>query len=315
MVLSPKQNLLITLGDPAGIGPEIIAKCLTKKKIQQIPRITIIGDKATLFRYLPGGRLPKNCSLLDIPRRSKKGFQPAKSSLESAKASLGYLDEAIRLLKKNAATALATAPICKETISAFQKGFRGHTEYLAGHFGIKRYEMMFVAKNIKTVIVTRHIPLKDVSRAITKQKVVSTILLTHDVLKKSYKIKKPLLGVCGLNPHAGEGGLLGKEEIFSIKPAIRKAKERGVMVEGPFPADTLFYPKNASKYDAIIAMFHDQGLGPIKALYFSELVNVTIGLPFPRTSPAHGTAFDIAGKGIADPSSMLSAILLAHQLS
>jgi 4-hydroxythreonine-4-phosphate dehydrogenase len=193
--------------------------------------------------------------------------------------------------------------------------FPGHTEYLARAFDAKRVGMMFVSNRLKTIIVTRHIPLRRVHLNVTTKNVFDTICLAEKALKQHFRIRRPKLAVCGLNPHAGEKGEIGDEEITQIIPAIRKAKQKNIIVTGPLPADTLFAPERSNKYDAIIAMYHDQGLIPIKTLYFSELVNLTVGLPFIRTSPAHGTAFDIAGKNKADPSSMAAAIKLAAELS
>jgi len=174
---------------------------------------------------------------------------------------------------------------------------------------------MFVADKLKTVLATRHIPLSRVSKKITPALLTEVIHLAAVALQNYFKIKNPAIAVCGLNPHAGENGEMGKEEIQTIIPALQKIKRNGIDVRGPFSADTLFYPPISQKYDAIISMYHDQGLIAIKSLYFKNLVNLTIGLPFVRTSPAHGTAFDIAGKNKADPSSMQAAIKLALQLS
>jgi 4-hydroxythreonine-4-phosphate dehydrogenase len=174
---------------------------------------------------------------------------------------------------------------------------------------------MFVSGTLKTVVVTRHIPLAEVPSAITETKVFQTIALTQHSLQRYFKIKNPKIAVCGLNPHAGEGGKMGGEEIEKISPAIQKAQSQGIDAQGPFPADTIFAAGIREKYDAIVAMYHDQGIIPPKTLSFSNLVNMTIGLPFIRTSPAHGTAFNIAGKNQADPASMEAAIRLAAQLS
>ncbi|MCA9400985.1 MAG: 4-hydroxythreonine-4-phosphate dehydrogenase PdxA, partial [Candidatus Omnitrophica bacterium] len=211
--------------------------------------------------------------------------------------------------------AIVTAPVCKEQIVRFIPDFHGHTEYFADAFGATRYEMMFVAKKMKTIIVTRHIPLKDVPKALTIEKIHHSIMETHHALHTLFRVKKPKIAICGLNPHAGEGGTIGKEDLQFIVPAIDRARKTQIEVLGPFPADTLYVPQHAQKFDCIIAMYHDQGLTPIKALYFDELVNLTIGLPFIRTSPAHGTAFNIAGTGEAKPSSMKAAIKLACDLT
>jgi len=208
-----------------------------------------------------------------------------------------------------------TAPVCKETICRFKPFFQGHTEFLSNAFGIKNVGMMFVAKNLRTILVTRHIPLGKVSKAINTQLVYETVSLANTTLKNQFRIKRPVIAVCGVNPHAGEGGTIGKEEINAVIPAIVKAKHNRINVQGPFAADTLFSPDISKRYDAVVAMYHDQGLIPVKTLYFTELVNLTVGLPFIRTSPAHGTAFDIAGKNRSNSSSMCEAIKLAVRLS
>ncbi|MCA9409414.1 MAG: 4-hydroxythreonine-4-phosphate dehydrogenase PdxA, partial [Candidatus Omnitrophica bacterium] len=233
----------------------------------------------------------------------------------SGQCSLDYLNSAVEFLKKKKISALVTAPVCKEAIAKFQPHFQGHTEYLADHFNKKNVGMLFVAQNLKTLIVTRHIPLKRVSQSITSSLLVKSIQMTDQALKDYFKIKRPRLAICGLNPHAGENGLLGREEQRIIIPVIKKLHSNRLHIEGPFPADTLFCPDKAKHYDAIIAMYHDQGLIPIKTLYFHKVVNLTIGLPVIRTSPSHGTAFDIAGKNCANPASMIEAIKLAAQLA
>lgn len=309
-----KTSLIgITMGDPAGIGPEVIAKALSKPSLRRLGRFLIIGDYAVYKKYSPTHF--ENVFFLDIKPASGKKISIGDPSPSSAKASLLYLDKALELLKQGEIKSLVTAPVCKEAISALGRKFEGHTEYIARYFKIKNFEMMFVAPNLKTVVATRHIPLKDVSRSVTAQNILKTILLTNQGLKEYFHTKNPAIALCGINPHAGENGLMGREEIRTLLPAMRKAKQAGINVCGPFPADTLFYPSHARKFDAIIAMYHDQGLIPVKTLYFDKLVNFTLGLPFIRTSPAHGTAFDIAGKNKADASSMCEAIKLTAQLA
>lgn len=298
MLKSKNKVIAISMGDPEGIGPEVIAKAL--KRISQLTAsVIIVGEDSVIRRWLP--KFPKNVSLLNISYKS-----PGEGSLK-------FLDKAIFLIKQGVADALVTGPLSKERVAQYSKGFIGHTEYLAQAFDVQQVEMMFVAGKIKTVIVTRHDSIKDLPRLITTSKVLNSIELTHQGLIKTFKIRKPRIAVLGLNPHAGENGLIGQEEINAIIPAIKKANQLGFNVKGPFPADT-FFGHGLKDYDAVIAMYHDQGLIPIKTLYFKEVVNTTIGLPFVRTCPAHGTAFDIAGKGVADPSSMIASIKLAEQL-
>ena len=284
-----KKTLAITIGDPAGIGQEIIQKALRSRALKELAHYLIIGSP-------------------------KADIRPGRPTPQSARASIEYLDLAIELLKLKKADALVTAPVSKEGICSLGIPFQGHTEYLAKAFSIKQFEMMFVAPKLKVVLATRHIPIHRVSREITRKKLRASISLTHHALQSQFNIKNPRIGLCGLNPHAGEKGTIGKEELSTIIPAIQEAKKNGLKISGPLSADTLFHPSRTKNFDCIIAMYHDQGLAPIKALYFEKLVNLTIGLPFIRTSPAHGTAFDIAGKNKADPSSMIESIRLAATL-
>ena len=320
---SKKITIGIPLGDPCGIGPEVTAKALQKISGAAID-FQLIGDDAVFRHYHL--KQTKHCALINLSKLSAKQLTIGRSNPASAAASLAYLQKAVQLLKNKSIQALVTAPVSKEAISALGVSFHGHTEFLADHFNVKNYEMMFVAPKapasratapgqLKTIIATRHISIKQIPAAVTAQKIYATIELAHRTLRTLFKVKNPHIAVCGLNPHAGERGLIGKEEITAIIPAIQKARRKGWKISGPLPADTLFYPPHAQSYDLIIAMYHDQGLAPIKAMYFNQLVNLTIGLPFIRTSPAHGTAFDIAGKNKADPGSMLAAIRLAAQLT
>jgi len=293
MSKSAIKTIAITMGDPRGIGPEVIIKALQRRDILRLGNFIVIGES----RLLP----KLKCAIIDMPYRS-----PAEGSLK-------FLEKAIELIKGGVADALVTAPLSKGAVSHYKKDFRGHTEYLAESFDVKNFDMMFITDKLRLSLVTRHVPLKDVPRLITKQNVFSCIKLMHETLKDKFGILNPSIAVLGLNPHAGEGGLLGKEEIENIIPAIKLAKERRIKAEGPFPADTFFCHNKG--FDGIVAMYHDQGLAPIKGMFFKDLVNFTAGLPFVRTSPVHGTAFDIAGQGKADPLSMIAAIKLAFQLA
>lgn len=306
------KTIGITLGDPCGIGPEVVSKALSQFSSRNRTHFLVIGD-TPVFRYYFKNQ--KNVTFLYLNRLPQKSFTIGKSNPAAAQASLWYLHKAIGLLHEKKINALVTAPVTKEGIFALGIPFYGHTEFLADAFKIKNFGMMFVAENLKMILVTRHIPLKAVSREINSKNVYATISLLALALKKYFKIAQPRIAVCGLNPHASEGGTIGTEETSKIIPAIHMARVKGMKVFGPFPSDTLFFPKFSAPYDAIVAMYHDQGLIPIKALYFSKLVNLTVGLPFIRTSPAHGTAFNIAGQKKADPSSMVEAIKLAEQLS
>ncbi len=307
------RPLGITLGDPAGIGPEVIAKSLRAASIRKIKDLVLIGDQDIFRRY--GGRLPGNATFIDLKCVPGGRLAAGKISPAAARASIRTLDFAIELLKRKQLRGLVTGPVCKEAVNLLGLPFHGHTEYLADHFGVRRFGMMFIGERLRTILVTRHIPLSAVSSAINTRNVLESIELVDEALKKMFHIRKPTIGVCGLNPHAGEGGTIGKEEILKILPAIRQARRRGMSVAGPLAGDTAFTPEVAGTFDAIVAMYHDQGLIAIKSLEWTSLVNLTLGLPFIRTSPAHGVAFNIAGKNKANPGSMIEAIRLADRLS
>lgn len=302
---SPK-TIGITIGDPLGIGPEVTAKALQRPDIRRLANFKVIGDEAFFKKY----KFPKgpHCQWIGINKIHPFDFPFKDTRSESAAAAIAYLETAVGMLKDKTLDGLVTAPVSKEAIASLGIPFNGHTEYLADNFNVKNFEMMFEAPDLRLIIATRHVPLQKVHEEISEEKILSTIRLAQTTLKKTFKIKKPRIVLCGLNPHAGEGGLLGDEERNMIIPAVERARKEGIQVFGPFAADTLFRPANFKKYDVFIAMYHDQGLAPLKAMYFDQLVNVTIGLPFIRTSPAHGTGFDIAGKNKADPSSMIEAI-------
>jgi len=314
MSKSRNKYVGITLGDPSGIGPEIISKALSKHSIRKLCHYIIIGDQCIYDRYGPPQF--KNCTFFDVNSFSdEEPPKPGRPNHKGAQASLNYLKTAIALFKKREIDALVTAPVSKEGISEIDSHFIGHTEHIAKAFHKKNAGMMFVSDKLRTILVTRHIPLRRVSRSITSKLVYETIIMAHHSLVRQFKIKRPRLAVCGLNPHAGEGGLFGNEEIKIINPAIEKAQKHRIRVEGPYGADMLFSKTIRRSFDIIVAMYHDQGLIPVKSMNLDTLVNLTIGLPIVRTSPAHGTAFDIAGKNMADPASMDKAIRLAVQLS
>lgn len=307
------KPVVVSLGDPFGIGPEIIKKALHSPALNKSARFLVVGDAIVFSRYKI--KPSKNIELLSIDALKSLPVIVGKINTRSARASVLYLEKAVELIKLQNARAIVTAPVCKEGIVRSFPGFSGHTEYLAERFKAKEVGMMFVGRQIKTMIVTRHVPIAKVSRVLNQKKIIETIKLTAFALKTYFKNRNPRLAVCGLNPHAGEGGTIGCEEKNVIIPAIKKARAKGINAAGPFAADTLFIPSNLKRFDAVVAMYHDQGLTPVKAMCFNSLVNLTIGLPFVRTSPAHGTAFDIAGKGIADASSMIEAMNLAVKLS
>jgi len=281
-----KPVIAVTLGDPGGIGPEIVHRALKDPQIKKLAQWRIFGFT------------------------SQKKLLP----WQAGELSLVALEEALKAIDRGECQALVTAPISKDHIHRTGFEFPGHTEFLAHHFRAKKHVMMFVSPKLKVSLVTIHEPISKLSTLITKQRVLDTIALTHESLKKDFKIARPKIAVCGLNPHAGEKGLFGNEDTKEILPAVKQACRKGMKVVGPLPADTLFHQAAEGKYDAVIAMYHDQGLIPVKTLDFHRGVNMTLGLPIVRTSPDQGCAFDIAGKGLANPQSMKEAMKLAARL-
>lgn len=321
------KNIAITMGDPGGVGPEIIVKALFCAEIRQYCNPVIIGDADVLgdavrltglpLRIRPLGGISESrpetgtIEVLDI--RSRSSFKKNLPSKGAGIAFVKYIKKSVELALKKEVDAIVTAPISKESLKMAGHPWPGHTELLAELTNTNRFAMMFVSDKLKVVLCTIHMPLKDVPKKISAGLVFETIKLA-EVGTKMLGIDKPRIAVAGLNPHAGESGIMGKEEIKSIIPAVRKAQSAGLSVSGPYPPDVVFHKAYNGAFDIIVSMYHDQGLVPFKMLAFDTGVNVTVGLPIIRTSPDHGTAFDIAWKNMADPSSMLEAIKLAAKL-
>ena len=311
--LKTKIRLGITMGDPASIGPAIIIKAI--HRVKGLADFVIIGDKWA-FNKIPN---PKsqivNCKFIDLNNVPRENFSFGKVKPEYGRASVEYLDKAIKLIKNNEIDCLVTCPVSKEAINlAGFKGFSGHTEYLASATKTKDFAMMLLNKRLKISLVTRHVSLKDVPGQLNKDKIHKTIILSYKSLKELFGIKNPRIVVCGLNPHASDNGVIGKEEKRIIEPALirLKRKIKGISIDGPQPADTAILKAAQKKYDCVIAMYHDQALIPLKISGGYTGVNLTLGLGFVRTSPLHGTAFDIAGKySLANPASLIEAIRLA----
>ncbi len=320
----------ITMGDPTGIGPEIIVKSLSMQEPFAFCRPVVFGDREVLFRAIQIQNLSASLELIDeIP---ENGYQPGRIFLFSlsrlslrslrfgqpdkacGEAMAKYVEEAFRWVASGKIDAITTCPINKQAMNEAGYLFPGHTEFLAHLAGASDVAMMFLGSRWKIVLVTTHLPLKDVASRITANRILTTIRLTDEGVRKYFGVSHPRIAVLGLNPHCGEGGLLGEEENKEILPAILEARSLGVDLEGPFPADSFFDCSRRSAFDAIISMYHDQGLIPMKMLDFREAVNFTLGLPFIRTSVDHGTAYDIAGKGVADPTNLIKAIRAAANL-
>ena len=303
------------MGDPSGIGPEVILKALASPGIKGLADFIVAGDRFVMEKASRELGIKFAASLIDMGNVPQKIFAFGRSHPAFGKASMEYIGAALDILGNDAADSLVTAPINKASINAAgYKAFEGHTEYLAARTGVKDFAMMFVGKELKITLVTRHIALMDLPKRLSEASILSAIELTYKYLRKFFRLPAPRIGVAGLNPHAGEGGMFGREEELIIAPAIKRAAKRIKGITGPVSPDVIFNMALDGKFDAVVSMYHDQALIPFKLLYFDTGVNLTIGLPFVRTSPDHGTAFDIAGKGAADPSSMVEAIKLAYRL-
>ena len=317
--------LAISLGDPAGIGPEVIAKCWDNRESFALPSFVAIGDPRSVAAVWDGP-----IELVDDPRQADAAFdyglplilintpspdQLGHPSVAGAHTSLDSLEIAVGLARSGSASGVVTGPVAKEQLYAIGFQHPGQTEFVAERCGISpgNVVMMLAGPTLRTVPVTTHLALADVPSQLSSGLIESRARATLRGLQRSFGIAEPRLAVSGLNPHSGEGGQLGREEIEIIEPAIAALAAEGWRVSGPHPADTLFHASARSHYDVALCMYHDQALIPIKALHFEEAVNVTLGLPIVRTAPDHGTAFDIAGQDRADPRPMAAAIRMAAE--
>lgn len=323
--MRPVRPLVVTMGDPAGIGGEILIDAWRKR--ESVPPFFAIDDPDRLAQLAtdvpvrviedPASALaafPVALPVLAHPLSSR--IEPGKPDTRSAKAVIGSIDRAVTLAQSGDVAGVVTSPINKKLLyDGANFSFPGHTEYLAHLAGVAQTVMMLCAPGLRVVPVTIHLPLADVPDALTADLLIQTTRIVNSDLKRFFGIQEPRIAVAGLNPHAGEGGAIGREEIEIIEPALRRLADDGLVLTGPLPADTMFHPAAREQYDVALAMYHDQALVPVKMLDFARGVNVTLGLPFVRTSPDHGTAYDIAGKGIADPTSLIEALRLAGEMS
>ena len=323
----PHVNLVVSTGEPAGIGPEVsLTAALDFLREQSNVGITLLGDENLLT--LPKNIDPALAGRLQV--ESIKLETPVISGVlnpQNAQYVIALLDQAINGCQQGRFDAMVTAPLQKSIINDAGTFFTGHTEYLAQRCNISQVVMMLCAplptgflglkssRDLRVALLTTHLPLKDVPQALSYDLILETIQIVNRDLQNKFGIVNPVIRMAGLNPHAGESGYLGREEIEIISPAIEAAKKLGIDISGPYPGDTMFDPESVEAVDAFIAMYHDQGLAPFKFVTFGNGVNVTLGLPIIRTSVDHGTALDIAGKGIADSGSMLEAMRLAYQLA
>ncbi len=313
----------ITMGCPVGIGPEIILRFFARGGSAGWP--VVIGDGGVLRRcgaalgigipvveWQPGAPcLPKAINVLSLSDLGE-GLCWGKPTAETGRAMGRYIEEAVRLVQGDHLAGLVTCPISKGALKAGGYRFPGHTEMLAELCQAQDYAMMMAGATLKVTLVSIHQPLAEVPGAITRESVLRMITITGRALRDDFGVEHPRLAVAGLNPHAGEGGMFGDEEQRVIAPAVADGRRDGWLVEGPFPPDTVFHKAAAGQFDAVVCMYHDQGLIPFKLLHFSDGVNVTLGLPIVRTSVDHGTAYDIAGKGVAEPASLAAAVAMAE---
>lgn len=322
-------RLGITMGDPAGIGPEVVVKVFADPAVRSVPNLVVLGDAGYLRRAAeqlnvdfpcpavssctPLEELPPGAVVWDFA--NAKDVPPGRPSREGGVASLQYIERAVDLALAGRLDAIVTGPINKMALVLAGTQWPGHTEFLAQRTHTRHPVMMLVGRSLRVALVTTHLALRKVPGALNVENVLATLRVTDREMKSLFGIAAPRLAVCGLNPHASDGGRFGNEEARVIEPAIRKAKESGIAVSGPHPPDAVFHQAAGGRYDAVIAMYHDQGLIPLKLLHFEDAVNVTLGLPIIRTSVDHGTAYDIVGRGQANAASMLAAIRLAAGLA
>lgn len=332
--MARKPIVAVTMGDPAGIGPEVIRKALADRRLKEVCSPLILGDWEVLKRAWKGktssGQLvcwQPGQALLPLLQShyagvvcplsvlSAKESRPGCPTKAGGHAAYRYIVVAAKLALSGVADGIATAPISKSILQDAGYNYPGHTELLAELSRTPECRMMLIGKKLRVVLVTGHIAFTKVARGLSRDGIATTLELAHRSLRDFFGIPKPRLAVAALNPHGGEEGIFGDEEEKTIVPAVQAAKRKGIQVWGPFPADSLFYQAARGDYDAVVCMYHDQGLIPLKLHHFFGGVALTLGPPFVRTSVDHGTAYDIAGKGKADDSSMKEAILLAARLA
>jgi 4-hydroxythreonine-4-phosphate dehydrogenase len=322
--------IAITMGDAAGVGPEIVVKALALEEMYTLCRPLVVGDTGVLARAqqmlglradlrpvadVGGGRFELgSIDVLDLANIDLARLKIGEVSAMAGKAAVEYVLRAGQMALSHEVQGVATAPLNKEAMQLGSYDYIGHTEILADLTGAPRCTTMLVTGSLRVVHVTRHIPLRQVAESITRERVLETIQLTAEGLP-GMGVVEPRLGVAALNPHGGEGGLLGREEIEEIAPAVEAAQAMGIDARGPYPADSIFFRAIAGEFDAVVAMYHDQGHIPVKTHDFERSVTVTMGLPIMRTSVDHGTAFDIAWQGVASPQSLVEAIKLAAQMA
>jgi 4-hydroxythreonine-4-phosphate dehydrogenase len=308
-------TIAISMGDPAGIGPEVALRACSRRDLRRRLKPILVGDRGVFRDTARRLRLPLDLEVIEVSTLSTSERRPGKPTRAGAEAAYRAILAAVDAARSGRADAMTTAPVSKSAIQSLGVDFPGHTEVIARIADDASVRMMMAGKTLRVVLVTTHLRLLDVPARLTVEGVVETARIAHDALRRHFGLRHPRLALAGLNPHAGENGAFGDEETRILEPAVEAARAAGVRLDGPFPPDTLFFRAREGDFDAVVALYHDQGLIPFKLLHFHDGVNVTLGLPFPRTSPDHGTAFDIAGKGKADPSSMAAALGLAATMA
>jgi len=321
----------LTMGDPAGIGPEVVAKACAMSEVRRVCQPLVIGSLPVMERTVRSLRLSLRVvgvsghgdaigrrgiiPVFDPLERPLGRFRMGAVSKQTGAASVAFIMKAVRLAQLGCLDAIVTGPINKKAINLAGYNYPGHTEMLADLTKSKESGMMILGGPLKIMFVTTHVAVKRLPASLTIERIGKAIRLAHKALREYFDVRKPKIGVAAFNPHAGEHGLFGNEERTTIAPACARARAKGINASDPLPADTLFGKAARGAYDGVVAMYHDQGLIPLKLLAFGRCVNLTIGLPIIRTSVDHGTAYDIAGKGVADPGSMIEAISLAARLA
>lgn len=316
--------IAVSMGCPVGIGPELVLRLLNH---QRIPQLVVIGDRSVLQRtadllemavplvpWQPGEPVAEDClSVFSVSCLEAETLKWGRPDGVTGKAMASYIEEAVRLVQDETFSALVTCPITKYSLNLAGYPYPGHTEMLAKLTNTPKFRMMMAGSRLKVVLVTIHEPIARVSQLLSRSAVADCISMTYNSLRDDFNISDPKIAVAGLNPHSGEQGMFGNEETDIIGPAVEDCSHLG-KISGPWPPDTLFHHAAKGKFDAVVAMYHDQGLIPFKMLHFEDGVNVTLGLPIVRTSVDHGTAYDIAGKGKADPGSLLAAVSMAQKI-
>lgn len=325
-----KPRIVITMGDPAGVGPEILLQCLAETTIRRSANFLVIGSRTTLgvvserldislpfhkvsprkLRHTPSNTL-EFLPLTEVPEEQVLSGRPTP---ECGRASVLFFEKAVELVLSRRADAIVTCPINKKAIELAGYHYSGHTDILAEKTR-RRTVMMLVGGGLRVALLTAHIPLREVPKKLSVPLVVDTIKIVDESLKFYFAIKEPRIALSALNPHASDGGRFGDEEELILEPASRRCRELGIKCTEPLPADSLFFKALRGSFDAVVAVYHDQGLAPLKMIAFDTAVNITLGLPFVRTSVDHGTAYDIAGKGVASHASLKEAVSLAVSLS